>query len=123
MVQLLKQASFANQPTWSFGSGACILSVPVRPLQRADCHPPLPSPALLQDLLLIHWPGVARMDATSEKNAEQRLASWRVLERYHQQARPWLAAPAHPPAASARHTSAAHISLAMPSLPALKRTI
>lgn len=30
------------------------------------------------DLLLIHWPGVARLDAQSPDNAKQRLETWRV---------------------------------------------
>lgn len=33
---------------------------------------------LLQDLLLIHWPGVARTDATSPVNAELRWQTWQV---------------------------------------------
>lgn len=32
------------------------------------------------DLLLIHWPGVARLDAKSPDNAKLRLETWRVLE-------------------------------------------
>lgn len=30
------------------------------------------------DLLLIHWPGVARLDAKSPDNAKLRLETWRV---------------------------------------------
>ncbi|CAI5933991.1 unnamed protein product [Closterium sp. NIES-64] len=32
------------------------------------------------DLYLLHWPGVAKLDRASEKNAEIRLESWRALE-------------------------------------------
>lgn len=32
------------------------------------------------DSLLIHWPGVARLDAASPDNAALRLQTWRVLE-------------------------------------------
>lgn len=35
------------------------------------------------DLMLIHWPGVARTPADSPANAAARRAAWRVLERYH----------------------------------------
>lgn len=39
-------------------------------LQRLDTH--------YVDLLLIHWPGVARLDAQSPDNATLRLETWRV---------------------------------------------
>ena len=32
------------------------------------------------DLILIHWPGVARMPADSPANAEARLATWAALQ-------------------------------------------
>jgi diketogulonate reductase-like aldo/keto reductase len=32
------------------------------------------------DLLLIHWPGVAKMDVKSVRNAHKRLETWRVVE-------------------------------------------
>eukprot|EP00877_Chromochloris_zofingiensis_P013729 jgi/Chrzof1/860/Cz01g31200.t1 len=35
------------------------------------------------DLLLVHWPGAARTDAKSEKNAQLRLETWQVLEQYY----------------------------------------
>lgn len=41
----------------------------------------------LQDCVLIHWPGVSKTDASSPKNAELRLQTWRVLEALHR----WVA--------------------------------
>lgn len=35
------------------------------------------------DLLLIHWPGVARTDGNSPLNAEKRKETWRVLEDFY----------------------------------------
>ncbi|KAF8067170.1 hypothetical protein HT031_002217 [Scenedesmus sp. PABB004] len=37
------------------------------------------------DLLLIHWPGAARVDAASPANAELRAQTWRALEALHAQ--------------------------------------
>lgn len=37
------------------------------------------------DLLLIHWPGSSGVAATSPRNAELRLATWRILEELHAQ--------------------------------------
>ena len=39
------------------------------------------------DLLLIHWPGVAKAAAASPANAVARAAAWRVLERLHRDGR------------------------------------
>ena len=36
------------------------------------------------DLYLIHWPGVSKTPATSSKNSEERLGSWRALEEAQQ---------------------------------------
>ena len=36
------------------------------------------------DLLLLHWPGVAKAKLTSEKNAEARAAAWAALEALHE---------------------------------------
>ena len=35
------------------------------------------------DLLLIHWPGVAKLDTKSARNAVKRLETWRVLEDFY----------------------------------------
>ena len=35
------------------------------------------------DLLLIHWPGVAKLDTRSARNAAKRLETWRVLEDFY----------------------------------------
>ena len=35
------------------------------------------------DLLLIHWPGVAKVDTRSTRNAQKRLETWRVLESFY----------------------------------------
>ncbi|PSC74818.1 glyoxal reductase-like [Micractinium conductrix] len=37
------------------------------------------------DLMLVHWPGVARQDAAAPGNADARRQTWRVLERYHRE--------------------------------------
>ncbi|WIA12687.1 hypothetical protein OEZ85_006328 [Tetradesmus obliquus] len=37
------------------------------------------------DLMLVHWPGVARTDAASPHNAEMRWQTWQVLEQLQQQ--------------------------------------
>ena len=39
------------------------------------------------DLLLIHWPGVAKADAKSPANAAARAGAWRVLEALHDEGR------------------------------------
>lgn len=39
------------------------------------------------DLMMVHWPGVAKQDASSPRNAELRRETWRVLERFHRQGR------------------------------------
>ena len=39
------------------------------------------------DLLLVHWPGVAKADAKSPANAAARAGAWRVLERLHGEGR------------------------------------
>lgn len=39
------------------------------------------------DLMLVHWPGASKVDASSERNAELRLQTWRVLEDLHRQGR------------------------------------
>ena len=33
--------------------------------------------------MLVHWPGAAKQDARSPRNAELRRETWRVLEEYH----------------------------------------
>ncbi|PRW60380.1 glyoxal reductase [Chlorella sorokiniana] len=35
------------------------------------------------DLMLVHWPGVAKVDAASPDNAAMRRQTWRVLEQLH----------------------------------------
>ncbi len=39
------------------------------------------------DLLLIHWPGVAKMDVKSIRNAHKRLETWRVVEELYRAGR------------------------------------
>lgn len=37
--------------------------------------------------MLVHWPGVAKTDASSPANAQLRLQTWRVLEQFYRQGR------------------------------------
>lgn len=39
------------------------------------------------DLLLIHWPGVAKLDVKSIRNAHKRLETWRVIEQLYRSGR------------------------------------
>jgi aryl-alcohol dehydrogenase-like predicted oxidoreductase len=39
------------------------------------------------DLMLIHWPGVSGVRASSQENSVKRLETWRVLESTHEQGR------------------------------------
>ena len=37
----------------------------------------------MQDLLLIHWPGAAKLALNSPLHAQLRLQTWRVLEDFY----------------------------------------
>lgn len=64
-------------------TAACEASLEALQCSSGDAVPGSAAGAAPIDLMLIHWPGVAKTPADSPANAAARRQTWRVLESFH----------------------------------------